>query len=520
MKTPVASPTADTTGAAAYLRGMLELTRVVRREPGLEQVLTAIARTVADTLGFVTVVVNLYRPDRDDYVVSTVIGSQDARRALLGTATSAKRWTRLLDSRFCRNGSYFIPAGEVDWADDTAAYVPELRPPPAAAAAYAWQAHDALFAPLDGSGGMRYGIISVDEPRSGLRPDDEQLAVLAAVGDHAGLAIEGAHRVAALQGALARQRALMVSSLDCVIAMDERGRVLEFNPAAEQTFGFASEEVVGRELADLIVPAEQREGHRQGLSNAAHGNEWSILGKRVETTAVHADGTRLPVELALTRVHVSDDMTSVIYAFVRDISERRRGEEQLTFMAYHDPLTGLANRTLAKQQLDHALSRARRYGGAAALMFLDLDDFKLVNDRLGHAIGDRLLASVGERLREALRESDVLARQGGDEFLVVFADLKGDPVRAAENVSTKLIETLSIPFVVSGHELRISASVGIAVFPEDGADTEALLRHADLAMYRAKAAGGGGQRASTRPSQAGGGSAGISGWLRRRAVRR
>jgi diguanylate cyclase (GGDEF)-like protein len=228
----------------------------------------------------------------------------------------------------------------------------------------------------------------------------------------------------------------------------------------------------------------------------------------------------LTVELALTRVHVSDDMTSVIYAFVRDISERRRGEEQLTFMAYHDPLTGLANRTLAKQQLDHALSRARRYGGAAALMFLDLDDFKLVNDRLGHAIGDRLLASVGERLREALRESDVLARQGGDEFLVVFADLKGDPVRAAENVSTKLIETLSIPFVVSGHELRISASVGIAVFPEDGADTEALLRHADLAMYRAKAAGGGGQRASTRPSQAGGGSAGISGWLRRRAVRR
>jgi diguanylate cyclase (GGDEF)-like protein/PAS domain S-box-containing protein len=519
MKTRVASPAADTTGAAAHLRGMLELARVVRREPALEQVLAAVARTVADTLGFVTVVVNLYRADRDDYVVSTVFGNDAARRALLGTATSADGWTQLLDPRFARNGSYFIAAGEVDWDSDTAAFVPKLRPRPAGGE-QAWRAQDALFAPLDGSGGMRYGIISVDEPRSGLRPDDEQLAVLGAVGAHAGLAIEGAHRVAALQGALARQRALMTSSLDCVIAMDERGRVLEFNPAAEQTFGFKSSEVVGRELADLIIPAEQREGHRQGLSNAAHGNEWSLLGRRVETTAVHADGTRLPVELALTRVQVSDDMTSVIYAFLRDISERRRGEEQLTFMAYHDPLTGLANRTLAKQQLDHALARARRYGGAAALMFLDLDDFKLVNDRFGHAIGDRLLAAVGERLRDALRDSDVLARQGGDEFLVVLADLKDDPMQAAENVWSKLIEALGLPFVIAGHELQISASVGIAVFPEDGADTAALLSHADLAMYRAKAAGRSGQRVSMQPDREPGEMAGLSGWLRRRAVRR
>jgi diguanylate cyclase (GGDEF)-like protein/PAS domain S-box-containing protein len=497
---------------------MLELSRVVRREPALDQVLTAVARTVSDTLGFATVVVNLYRPDRDDYVVATVFGNQDAHRALVGSATSAEHWNSLLDARFCRHGSYFIPAGEINWEDDSGSWVPEVKPA-AVAGDDAWRADDALFAPLDGSGGVRYGIISVDQPRFGLRPDDEQLAVLAAVGAHAGLAIEGAHRVAALQGALARQRALMQSSLDCVIAMDESGRVLEFNPAAEQTFGFKNEDIVGRELADLIIPAEQREGHRLGLSNAAHGNEWSILGRRVETTAVHADGTRLPVELALTRVHVSDDRTSVIYAFVRDISERRRGEEQLTFMAYHDPLTGLANRTLAKQQLDHALARARRYGGAAALMFIDLDDFKMVNDRLGHAIGDRLLAAVGARLREALRESDVLARQGGDEFLVVLADLKGDPEEAAANVSTKLVEALTLPFVVSGHELRISASVGIAVFPQDGSDTEALLRYADLAMYRAKATSGGGPRVATRPKRERGWRPRLPAWMRRRAAR-
>jgi diguanylate cyclase (GGDEF)-like protein/PAS domain S-box-containing protein len=517
MKTPVASSTADSSGAAAHLRGMLELARVVRREPQLEQVLTAVARTVSEALGFRVVVVNLYRPDHDDYVVSTVYGSDGARTALLSQSSSAEHWGRLLDPRFDVGGAYFIPAGEIDWDEDMASYVPTLAAPPAGVDA--WQADDALFAPLDGSGGVRYGIISVDEPRSGRRPQEDELEVLAAVAAHAGLAIEGAHRVAALEGALARQRALMQSSLDCVIAMDGQGRVLEFNPAAEQTFGFRSDEIVGRELAELIVPAEQREGHRQGLRDAAHGNEWSLLGRRVETTAVHANGTRFPVELALTRVRVSEDMSSVIYAFVRDISERRRGEEQLTFMAYHDPLTGLANRTLAKQQLDHALARARRYGGAAALMFIDLDDFKLVNDRLGHAIGDRLLALVGERLRDALRESDVLARQGGDEFLVVLSDLRGDPATAAKVVADKIVEALEAPFEVAGNELRVAASVGVAVFPENGSDTEALLRHADLAMYRSKAA-------TARPRRTKGASAArrspvaFSGWLRRRTARR
>ena len=121
MKTPVASPTGDTTGAAAHLRGMLELSRVVRREPALDQVLTAVARTVSDTLGFATVVVNLYRPDRDDYVVSTIHGSQAAREALLGGATSAEHWTALLDERFWFNTAPIsFPLGEIDWGDDAA----------------------------------------------------------------------------------------------------------------------------------------------------------------------------------------------------------------------------------------------------------------------------------------------------------------------------------------------------------------------------------------------------------------
>src|SRR6202012_4127021 len=179
------------------------------------------------------------------------------------------------------------------------------------------------------------------------------------------------------------------------------------------------------------------------------------------------------------------------YGIVRDIAERRRGEEQLAYLAYHDALTGLPNRILVEQEVDLALARARRAGGEAALMFVDLDDFKEVNDTLGDAAGDRLLAGVSARLRGVLRDSDVLARQGGDEFLVLLGDRSDDPTAAAESVGGKLLTALLEPFVVAGTEVRTGASIGVSVSSDDAADTEALLRHADAAMYRAKAAGGG-----------------------------
>ena len=208
-------------------------------------------------------------------------------------------------------------------------------------------------------------------------------------------------------------------------------------------------------------------------------------------TGLRADGSRLPVELTLTLVEDAGDQGPVVYGFVRDISERRRGEEQLAFLAYHDPLTSLPNRVLVEQQLDVALARARRASSAVALMFVDLDDFKEVNDRLGHAAGDQLLTGVAARLRGVLRDSDVLARQGGDEFLVLLTDLTEDPAAAAEMVAAKLLGALREPFVVGTSEVRTGASIGVSLYPADAADTEALLRHADAAMYRAKGDGGG-----------------------------
>ncbi|MGZ4351688.1 MAG: putative bifunctional diguanylate cyclase/phosphodiesterase, partial [Solirubrobacteraceae bacterium] len=261
--------------------------------------------------------------------------------------------------------------------------------------------------------------------------------------------------------------------------------------AAERAFDYLARDVIGREVADLLVPPANREFYRSLAQRIRDNPDSSLLDRRIETTAMRSDGSEFPVELTVARVEGFGGLGPSFYGIVRDIAERRRGEEQLAYLAYHDALTGLPNRILVEQEVDLALARARRAGGAAALMFVDLDDFKEVNDRLGHAAGDRLLASVSARLRGVLRDSDVLARQGGDEFLVLLGDLADDPTAAAESVGGKLLNALQEPFVVAGTEVRTGASIGISLYPDDASDTEALLRHADVAMYRAKAAGGG-----------------------------
>ncbi|MGO9821366.1 MAG: putative bifunctional diguanylate cyclase/phosphodiesterase [Solirubrobacteraceae bacterium] len=476
--------------AAAHVRGLLELAQLVRSGSGLSELLAAVARVVSETLGFATVVINLYRPETDEYEVKSVHGNERARAILLGNVTHADTWRPQLDPRFLRRGAFFIPEASIEWGDEVAVYTPRIEPTGIDDGS-AWLADDALFVTLDGTDGRRLGVIAVDEPESGRRPDDQLLDFLTAVAAHAAQAIESSYQLAQLEGALARHRAIIETSLDAVLGLDSHGRILEFNAAAERTFGYISGEVIGREFAELLIPAEDRAARRLALQQAFDQPEENPFELRVEAIAQRADGSRLPVELSVTLVHGSDEDESVMYCFARDISERRRGEEQLAYLAYHDPLTGLPNRVLVEEQLDLALARARRGDAAVALLFIDLDDFKTVNDRLGHAAGDQLLTAVATRLRGVLRDTDVLARQGGDEFLVVIADLEDEPAHAAEAVGAKLHEALSEPFAVAGAELRITASIGVSVYPDHAADTEALLRHADAAMYRAKGAGGG-----------------------------
>ena len=440
-------------------------------------------------LGFSTVAITTHRSETDDYEVVAVCGNPRAQETLLGQVATADTWEPRLDPRFLRGGAYFIPDGALAFDVDPICYEPELGHAATVDERH-WRANDALFATLDGPGGRRYGVISVDEPESGLRPDEQQLEVLSALAAHAALALESARQRSALETALARNNAVMTSSHDCVIAVDADFRVVEFNPAAERTFGYRERDVIGRDIAELVVPSDKREEFRHSLKQGLETDGWEVLDRRIETSAMRADQSIFPVELSVTMVQGTKQEGLILYGFVRDISERRRGEEQLTYLAYHDPLTGLPNRVLVEQQLDLALARARRADGAVALMFVDLDDFKEVNDRLGHATGDRLLAAVATRLRSVLRDSDLLARQGGDEFIVLLADLSGDPTSAAENVGSKMLRALREPFPIGGSRLRTGASIGVSLYPDDADDTEALLRHADAAMYLAKGAGG------------------------------
>ena len=475
--------------AVAALRGLLEISRLTRCQTPLQEVLERIASIVGLELEFALATIYVFRPETDDYEVVAVHGSPEDRRSLLGRVRSTEMLAPLLDPRFERFGAFFIPEGAFASEPDIGWYV--SQPPIASDHGEAsWRVDDALVVPLLGTAGRRLGMLAVDHPASGRRPDDPQLEVLAVFSAHAALAIESSRQVRELEAAVARNRAVLASTLDCVIAIDARGCVIELNPAAERTFGYSSEEAIGRELVELLVPESERAAVRrrfiEGLAPDGH-----LIGRRAETTVVRADGAPLPIEYAVTRVQEGGAEGPTYYGFVRDISERRRTEAELAHLAYHDSLTGLPNRAEIERQLDLALARARRNGSAVALMFIDLDDFKTVNDRLGHATGDRFLAAVATRLRSVLRDADGLARQGGDEFLVLLSDLAEDPAGAAAHVGEKLLRALREPLCVAGRQLRTGASIGVGLYPSDAADKAALLRHADAAMYSAKAAGGG-----------------------------
>ncbi len=276
---------------------------------------------------------------------------------------------------------------------------------------------------------------------------------------------------------------------DGILTIDERGDIRSANAAAHQIFGYAPGELLALNVSALM-PAGMRSAHRAGMANMLAGGAPQVIGRRdVQLPALRLDGSEFPMELTVNAIPSSDGQLFV--GVIRDITLRKQIEEKLSRMAEYDSLTGLPNRAFFLDRLSTALLRASRSKQAIALMFIDLDGFKAVNDTLGHAAGDELLKEVARRLTASVRAVDTVARLAGDEFTIVLEELKS-PTADSDRLAAKLLQAMRAPFTISSNVLHISASVGLIVHdPEQDCamDAAGLIRGADGAMYAAKRAG-------------------------------
>lgn len=274
---------------------------------------------------------------------------------------------------------------------------------------------------------------------------------------------------------------------DAVITTDGQGIITYLNPVAEVLTGWTNDEACGRPLLEVFNIINETTG--QVVENPVTKclREGNIVGLANHTVLIHRSGRRYAIEDSAAPIKNREgEIIGVVLVF-HDVSEKRNMIEQLTHQAYHDPLTDIPNRVLFNDRLNVALAHAKRNNEMLAVMFLDLDRFKLVNDMLGHSIGDRLLQEVAKKLSICLRKGDTIARLGGDEFTLLLPQIKSE--KEAAKIAQKILKAFQKPVTLSGHEFYITASIGVALYPSDGEKAEILMKNADTAMYRAKEQG-------------------------------
>ena len=519
---PVASPLPP----ISPLRGLLEVSALMRAQGDLPELLAAIARTISESLGYRTVVVNLYRPAWDDFHVAAVHGNEDARQLLLGQVRGVGEWEPLLQPRYERRGAYVVPAGEYDWTAELGdrSYVPTGEP---GEGENAWHPEDALFLPLRHSDGHLLGILSVDEPLAGTRPSDEELDVLVALAEHAAVAVQSSQEAAAAaQHRVALERLLGVSSkLTAEPATDEILRAVCIG--VRDALGFANvlaalrdpengrlepRAAVGWNIAEvtkrpavrlediqgLIDPLFEQQGcyllpnheaerritldrqlylsEQNGRGPYAWNHHWLLVP--LEDSTGEVIGV-LWADEPVNRLLPSHDTLQALRVFANQaaaavIASARLNE--VRFLADHDPLTRLSNRRAFVARLDSEVARAARYGHRFALVLCDLDGFKELNDRFGHPAGDEALQRFARTLQDGLRKGDEAFRIGGDEFALLLAE-------ASETDAREVVGR-----IVEGAP-TIRASFGVGSCPEHADDAQALFRMADAALYEAKRSG-------------------------------
>ena len=521
----------DDLDTLARLHGLLDVSRVVRDEEALPQVLSAIAGTIAESLGYRVVVVNLYRPAWDDFEVTTVHDyDHAAAETLLGSRGSWTSWAPLLDERFQRQGAYFVRAGDYDWQNDMLALTPDI---PISDDPAAWHPEDAMFVPLTAADGSLLGIVSVDEPVSGLRPGDAELEVLVALAEHVALALQRAQESARnSRYRCALERLLQISSrltetlsIDAVLQSVAEG--------ISDALGFAKVSIdlpdpvtgvlvprcaVGWSLSEmaqnsaltselvapLLDPRFEIEGcyllttpqaferlparHHvyESVFNGHGPRAWDQHWLIVPLT--DRDGTLIGVIWAddpLDRLLPSRELLQALRVFANQAStalDSAAHFEEMQFLAQHDPLTRLLNRRAFTHRLELETARSNRYDRPFALVTCDLDGFKALNDSHGHQAGDSALELMGGLLAAALRQTDAGFRIGGDEFALILPE-------TSEIEVTAVIDRVATDLHADGRFQQLNASFGVAVYPRDGDDPESLFRAADEAMYTAKRSG-------------------------------
>lgn len=273
---------------------------------------------------------------------------------------------------------------------------------------------------------------------------------------------------------------------DAVIATDKEGLVTFMNPSAESLLGQSQKDCLNKRLQEILAIVDEAKGKRIKFSmKKISASNLMLMANR--NLVLLKEKTRIPVEASLAFSH--DEKGEVVGSVLvlRDITERKRHEQKLAFLAIHDSLTGLPNRVLFEDRLTLALIQARRKNQKVAVLLLDLDHFKKVNDTLGHSIGDALLQAVAARLVNVLRKGDTIARMGGDEFMVLLSDINVE--KAEAKIAQRILQAFHRPFEINDREISITTSIGIALFPDNGEDADTLTKNADIALYRAKEAG-------------------------------
>jgi len=285
----------------------------------------------------------------------------------------------------------------------------------------------------------------------------------------------------ALLRAEAKYRGLLEAAPDAIVVVNERGEIPLLNLQAEKQFGYQPDELLGQQVTNIIP-----EGFAERLVADGTRSPAEALSQQIDTgielTGRRKDGSEFPIEIMLSPLESTEGV--LVTAAIRNVSAAREMSRQITHSAQHDFLTGLPNQILMNDRIGQAIAFAKRHTKKSAVLLLDLDGFKHINDSLGHPIGDKMLQSIAKRLIDCVRGSDTVSRQGGDEFVVLLSELEQSDDAAI--IARRMLQTVADVHSIDHHDLHVTASIGVSIYPDDGPDAETLIRNAETAMYQAK----------------------------------